>query len=617
MKTKSRIGTVVALSFSLLIADNLPAQEAPPTSETAENSPLGVRQQRIKRMLVDLERQFGEIARKLEAEQPEQSAKLNSAFKRSKELLLQQRVDEITKLLDVAKLETAVEAQEKMVKDVKSLIEMLLEDEDPMDKLDDDIEQLEAWKKKLDDLIADENDLKNETDILDDKDGVLNSLDKQIDKLKEIIESQEGLKSKTSEDGKKGQDQLDQLADKQSKLRNETEKLSGAVERNLGESKKEDAPETPGLNALRMAQSDQKGAASEMEKGKADEAEQRQGDALDDLKKALGELEKEKERIAGLGPEKSDELAERQEKTGEDTGELGDEMAQSPQASENSEGQNGVQKAQQALESAKQSMGKASKNLAQQNSGDASKNQKKALDDLEEARDQIEQQLAELKEQQKEERLAQLAEIFGEMLERQKLATAGTLAIDEGRDPEKLKRAERLALNKWSSEEKALAEMATDAFDRLVDEDLSVVFRTVVEGLVDSLLSVAKEMDKQRTGVFVQRSQKEIETTLEELLAALEKAQEQMAQEQQQQQPGEMAQGQQPLLPPSAELKLLKLSQERINRRTLDLDNERAKGDLDEDLAKILMKITILQEDLSTMALEMAARAQLRGAEID
>ena len=83
--------------------------------EDSKKSPLGVRQQRIKRMVSELENQFSELARLLQKENPEQAEKLVDAFKTSKELLLEKRMDDITKLLDLSKLDSANEEQKKTI----------------------------------------------------------------------------------------------------------------------------------------------------------------------------------------------------------------------------------------------------------------------------------------------------------------------------------------------------------------------------------------------------------------------------------------------------------------------------------------------------------------------
>ena len=152
------------LSAQDLVAGGLVA-EAQGTDDT---SLLGARQQRIKRLMNDLESKFTELASKLREEQPDQAKKLEDAFKQSKELLLMQRMDQITALLDAAKLESATDEQGQVVGDLKALIDLLLYEESEYERLQREIEQLEKWKESLEGLIKQEAELQEETDILDD-----------------------------------------------------------------------------------------------------------------------------------------------------------------------------------------------------------------------------------------------------------------------------------------------------------------------------------------------------------------------------------------------------------------------------------------------------------------
>ncbi len=217
--------TLTFFSFLLLLSLSSNGQDSgdfPPSGQSADisnDSPLGIRQQRIKRMVVELERQFTELARVLQKDYPEQSEKLVEAFKASKEMLLESRMDEITKLLNLSKLDTAGEKQEQAVDDVRKLIEFLLKEESEEDRVKEEIEKLEKWKEALDQLIDDENKLKDESDILADKDGALENLDAQIERLEKIIERQEKLKEVTGEEAAKGIDGLDRVADEQERAR--------------------------------------------------------------------------------------------------------------------------------------------------------------------------------------------------------------------------------------------------------------------------------------------------------------------------------------------------------------------------------------------------------------
>ena len=722
MKIRNTLTLPAALSaVGLLFVDAVavPDDTTPPEPAGAEaeaeggDTALGVRQQRIKRMIVDLERQFTELARALQKESPEEAERLVEAFKKSKEMLLEKRMDEITAMLNLSKLDTAGEEQGRTIEDVKALIELLLRD-DEEDRLKKEIEKLERWKKALDELIVQETKLKEESDIHDDKDKALARLDKQIEELEGIIEKQSDLKKKTEDETAKGIDGLDALAEEQEKLRAETEELQKKVEagpdaesesEGEGEGKPQEGegkpqegegkpqegegkpqegggkpqegegkpqegggkpqegggkpqegggkpqegggkpqegggkpqegggkpqqgggdqppqPERPGAEALKNATEDQKGAEKRLAEGKGKQAGESEDKALDDLGKALDELKKERDRIAGLTPEEMDGLAQQQNNTAGDTGKLAEEMGESGAEGQPSDpGQQqdplreGQERARKAVEDAKGKMDKASGKLAGGNAGGASQSQGGALDDLERARQEVQDQLDELVQEQQMEALVQLEQLFREMLDKQKKASASTLAVDEKRGAQegKLRRADRIQLRTVEVAERELVDKAQEAEGLIVDEGTSVVVRNVVEGMRNDLTAIADMLDGQQTGEFVQRSQKEVELTLEELIEAVKLAQQMLDQQMQQQQPPQPGQQQKPgLLPPSAELKLLKLTQLRINRRTVDFDNELNRVDqVGEVLARQILDAEILQKKVTESAQELAARGK-------
>ena len=219
------------------------------------------------------------------------------------------------------------------------------------------------------------------------------------------------------------------------------------------------------------------------------------------------------------------------------------------------------------------------------------------------------------------EALVQLEQMFSEMLEKQRQGSSKVLVLDEKRKIQdgRLKRADRIELRSVEILERKLSEKSEEAVNLLNDEGSSVVVRNVVEGMQNDLLAIADMVDGNETGVFVQRSQKEVELTLQELIDAVKIAQKMEEQKQDQQQDQQNQQQnqqnqqnqQQSLLPPSAELKLLRLTQLRINRRTVDfemqLNNEKVKNDV---LKRQVNEVTILQKKVTESARELAARGQ-------
>lgn len=376
----------------------------------------------------------------------------------------------------------------------------------------------------------------------------------------------------------------------------------------------------PGQKPLEEAANKQKSAEQKLGEGKGKAAEGDEKAAIDELNKALAELKKEQARIASLPPEPGEELAKKQDETGEKTNKLGEEMKQSEagggqggkpgEPGEGGEGEPspGSEKVQEAKEEMKQ----ASKDLRKKDPKEASKKQKKAAKDLKQARDEIEERLAQLRKEMQLEKLAALEARFQQMLDLQKPLTIATAELDKARGaanpPGKLTRTQRLALKKSAEDERAIAELAQKALDIIIEDGTSVVFAHVTGQLRDDLRGVGVLLDDEGTGPYVQDQQKEIERTLAELIEALQKAQKQEEEsEGEGEGEGEQGEDNEPLLPNSAELKLLKAAQLRVNRRTTSFDTVRP-AELTPVLKTEVRNIAQRQEEVVQMTEEMSER---------
>jgi hypothetical protein len=193
------------------------------------------------------------------------------------------------------------------------------------------------------------------------------------------------------------------------------------------------------------------------------------------------------------------------------------------------------------------------------------------------------------------------------MLAYQEGVTLATITVDKKRDADgRLPRSQRLRVAKLAEEERMIDEMAQQALDIIIEDGTSVVFPQIVQNLIEDLQSAANLLDEKRTGKYTQLVQQEIEQTLEELIEALEQAKKQ--QQRQGGGGGGGGDGMQQLLPPSAELKLLKSAQLRVNRRTKALVEALGENPLDEVLQLELRKITALQEQVVQMTEQMLER---------
>jgi hypothetical protein len=252
-------------------------------------------------------------------------------------------------------------------------------------------------------------------------------------------------------------------------------------------------------------------------------------------------------------------------------------------------------------------MQRASRHHREDETHDASADQQQAIDDLERALEEIEQVLAQLREEEREELLAALEGRFREILERHRPITATTIDLEATRGQSEWTRADRLRLADIAREEHVLADLVALAHEILVEDGTTVIFPRIVSGLHDDMRNVHRRLADGRTGTYTQTLEKEIEQTLEELIEALERAQEEhQAQGEGQSSPSQPQNP--PLVPNSAELKLLKSAQLRVNRRTEAFDEARPDAPLDAEMQNQVEKLESRQAEIVEMTEEMNER---------
>lgn len=376
-------------------------------------------------------------------------------------------------------------------------------------------------------------------------------------------------------------------------------------------------PDAPGQKPLEKAAEHQKTAEGNLGKGKGKAAEVDEQEAVAELERAKNELQKERDRIASLPPEAFENMAQKQDQTADKTGDLSKQMAKDAQAGGSQGGQGGEggeggesPPGQQKVQDAQKQMQQASGGLRRKEPKQASKKQEQAVRDLEQALDEIKKRLAQLRQEMQQERLAALEAHFRQMLEIQKPVTITTAAMDRIRLERQWRRPEIIAVGKLSQTERELSQMAQKGLDIIVEDGTSVVFPRVVEQLRDDLTSVANLIDAKTTGSYTQAMQREIEATLKELIEALEQAQRQNENSDQpppsDSDPSEPPEP--PLLPNSAELKLLKAAQLRVNRRTKSFDDIRPDGELEPVLREEVRRIAKQQDNVAEMTQAMVER---------
>lgn len=694
------------------------AATAQPGTDGDDQTPLGVRQENVARMITEMRDRFLQLAQTLQRTEPEQAERLTQAIRQASEALIEQRAGEIAEMLNEGRLDAAAAAQKQVIDQLKQLIDLLTRDSE-LDEMLEEMRRLERWRQQVEQLIQREAGHLHETENLTHKDQALANLDAQIAALKALIEKQAGVVDQIGQARGEGLRAMDRAADTQRAVRQQTEAVArsmqspgGASDSSSSQGQPTDAepadaqpgegqpgegqpsqaqptpgqsggpageqspssdssgsqpsqpsdqsgqpgesaqpsgqpgqsgqsgqsssgpqpsgPPTPGQQQMQRATGHQQQAENELAGGKGGEAREQATEALEQLRQALDRLEAERSRIERLPPEHMDKIAGDQDRTAEQTGKLADQMSKAPSGSSGQPGQPGQsgqsgqsQPGQPQVQKAQQRMQQASARLRKREGESAGDSQQQAIDELSKAQQAIEDRLAQLREQMQEELLAALEARFVQMLERQKPVTQATADLDDMRnnrdasdqspadqsDPAPLTRPQAVLVAQMAEEEAALAEMAAQALDVIREDGTTLVFPRIVEQLRQDLQTAEQLLGEQNTGAYTRNLQQQIERTLRELIEALQRAQQV---NQQQSPPGQQPQSQDqdqlpPLVPDSAELKLLKSAQLRVNQRTERFDElRRTQPTIPQTLGNEPGRIARMQESVRQLAEELS-----------
>ncbi|MFZ2641286.1 MAG: hypothetical protein WA117_09845 [Verrucomicrobiia bacterium] len=229
-----------------------------------------------------------------------------------------------------------------------------------------------------------------------------------------------------------------------------------------------------------------------------------------------------------------------------------------------------------AMGRAASEMQKAEQALGERKPADANAHQQQALDELQATIGQLQQRLEAEKAAQAERMRSELKDGLKAMLEKQKTVTAATAALDKQIEPKKSPpREAALKAAGLAADEATLADRSEALNKKLRDDGTTAVFGQVLQQTANLLRDADARLKKVQTGAPVQEAQKLAEMNFQELLEAL---QEEEARRAAAGGGGGGGGGMSKimLLPPAAELKMLRMLQDRVNRGTRSLDEDRA-----------------------------------------
>ena len=360
-----------------------------------------------------------------------------------------------------------------------------------------------------------------------------------LGRLSKLIARQRDVEGSTEAGAREAQ-----LAERQAALAEETQRLAG----DIGTFAKRMEPKE---NQPKENQSQESPAAEDSQPGKESAPDSNEADAAD------GKSGKESESGSAEPPDTSGDessppeepnAAEREKQDGDD------------EASR-------ARRTKQRLGAAEQRMRKAQEKLDEAKRRDARNEQEKAIEELETARAELEEILRQMREEEVERLLVQLETRLRSMLraERAVLAGAEKLAAEQSQaDRERQLEAVRL-----SREQNGIGMDAAKALTLVRDDGSAVAIPEALEQVRDDSGQAAARLARGDVGGTTRGILQDLVTSLEEMLAALEKAKQEQQARQQGNQGGRPAEpGEQPLVDKLAELKMIRSLQMRVNSRT-------------------------------------------------
>lgn len=574
--------TALVMLFGPALAQYSPAQE-PATEDQAKmdrGQELLQDQARLRAKYQEFEDSLIQLANAMQATDPARAELLRKAFAQAKEREIGDRMATVLEALQKDLLTNAVRGQNEVETELQRLFELLLSESRP-DRLADEKARLKEYLKRVKKLIRDEEEIRGLTE--------------------------------------RGGD-LRQIAERQGRVAEETGRLGGDIARNEGKAQgpspgqegkqgkgQDDMGEGPGEGHGKSPNQDQQGMGQGRDQGEKESEGQGQGKGddqgkgSDDAKgkdpQAPGDMNQPGE---GQGKGQDDMGKKPSEgqsgDMGKEEGQQGEGQGQQSQGQQNQGQQNqgqqgqgegesdsegddgqsdpsedGIQNTLDRIQQAQQRMQEAKQRLEKAQREGALEAEKQALEELRQIEKELEELLRQLREEEMKRLLEYLEARFKKMLEMQIAVYEGTLRLDRVPEDER-GRGEEIQAGRLSRQESLILLECDKALQLLREDGSAVALPEAVGQMREDIQQVVVWLSQMKIGPMTQGVEEDIITSLEEIIAALQKAQKDLEEQQRQQQQPPPSEGQPqepPLIDMLAELKMLRSLQLRVNNRTV------------------------------------------------
>lgn len=263
------------------------------------------------------------------------------------------------------------------------------------------------------------------------------------------------------------------------------------------------------------------------------------------------------------GAKSGKQQASEQSETGEKTGELSEQMKQ-----------NDASEAAEAAKAAQQSMSQAASQMSQGQQSQAQESQEEALEQLQDADEKLQQKIDELQQEQQQEKLEKIIDKLARIKNEEVEVNTSTVALDEKVTQNQPWTRRDLGNLVQAQDRQKSALLDTSDILKEVEEDNAKVFSYALRIIADRMDESHQGLMERQTGAITQTAQQRAIAMLSDLVEALEeeKNKDKKKKEDEQQSGGGGGggggEGEAKLIPPMAELKMLRIMQTEILQAT-------------------------------------------------
>lgn len=519
---------------------------------------LAAHQEQVAERFRELERLLLRMAELTAPTDPRRAALLRQAVAQSKQRDIDHQFEQLVELLRQERLAVVVKNQGEVQQDLAKLLELLLS-EDRTKRIESEKERIREYLKRVNKIIKEQKGIQGETARggdprkLADQQG---DLSEKTGKLARDLDEDPTKKAPTQDSDKENPKGDPQKGDKPD---GKDQGKGGSDPKKSDTPKQGDKPD------------DGKEQSQDKPPGDKPEGDQPQGQKDDHEKKDQkkqdqqdqGKQDKDKQDQQGDDKPQKDNK-DQQGKPG------GQPQDQQPGADDVPPSEPSAQNdtpAQKRVEQAQQRMKEAQRKLEEAKRSDATEKQAEAIKELEQAKADLEEILRQLREEEMARTLAMLESRFRKMLDQQVEVFEGTKRLDKV-PPADRNRDDEIEAGRMSVKEKQIVTEADKALEVLREEGSAVAFPEAVTEMRDDMETVAKRLAQSKVGEVTQGIEKDVIAALEEMIAALQKAQKDMENKDKQGEPAEGGDNEPPLVDTLSELKMIRALQMRVNVRT-------------------------------------------------